>query len=277
MRRTLSGLLILSLIAATPVLGATVLKIDRRELPGETVEPMTITVEGNLVAISADGDSRIIFRGDREQMLLVDDEEKSYMVLDQAMAAGVATQLDAATQEIEAAIANLPPEQQALARRAMEQQTKQIPQARAQNRGPAVGSASVAPARDVRNTGETAEREGYSCVKYVVFEEGEKVRELWVTDWSNVEGREEIEAAMQSLEEFTETLTQSLGAMGGDGMTSTSVSSWWDGIDGMPVVTTDFEDGVAVEENILRSIDDVNVDAATFEVAENYKKKMIGG
>ena len=280
MRRLVRSALSLAFILATPLAAGTIIKAESRDLPDGTATPLVITVDGNLVSISgASDDGRMIFRGDRQQMLIVDDAEKSYMALDRAMADGIAQQLAAATKQMEAAIAKLPADQQAMARRLLEQQQPQQPQVRTPAAA-ARAEAALADAEQVNRTDEFGTREGYPCTKYEVFKEGVKVRELWVTDWNNVAGHEELEAAMESMDEFLGKLTAAFGKLlGGDGsqLGAATLAQWWHGIPGMPLVTTDFENGTATEESVVRSIETSSIPSSTFEVPEDYKEKKIGG
>ncbi len=282
MRRLVRSALSLAFILAAPLAAGTVIKVESRDLPDGAATPLVITVDGNLVSISgAADDGRMIFRGDRQQMLIVDDAEKSYMALDRTMADGIAHQLDAATKQMEAAIAKLPADQQAMARRLLERQ-QQPPQVRkpaAADRAEAA-LAEAEQAEQVIRTDEFGTREGYPCTKYEVFEKGVKVRELWVTEWSNVAGHDELEAAMESMDEFLGRLTAAFGKLlGGDGsqLGAATLTQWWHGIPGMPLVTTDFENGTATEESTVRSIETSSIPSSTFEVPEDYKEKKIGG
>jgi hypothetical protein len=127
----------------------------------------------------------------------------------------------------------------------------------------------------VTGTGEHATREGYDCVKYEVTKGGVKVRELWVTDWSNVSGQGDIAAAMTSMMGFLDQLTSVFSRFGGNSIGS-SVAQWR-GVDGMPIVTTEFEGGRAVKERVVRSIEASTIDPATFEAPSDYTQKTIGG
>ncbi len=87
------------------------------------------------------------------------------------------------------------------------------------------------------------------CVKYEVFEEGVKVRELWVTDWNNVEGTRRARSGdAEHGPTSSSKLTASFGGSAGAGsqMASMRISSGGGTAStGMPVVTTDFENGTA--------------------------------
>ena len=284
MRRLTFTIPFLAIALAAPLAAGTIVNAERRELPNGTPEPLVITVDGNLIAFAGAGAGvdRMIFRGDRQQMLVIDDKKKSYMVLDQAMMDGIARQVDAATKQMQEAIAKLPADQQAMAKRLLEQQQQQQQQQQPQV-GERVDVARAEAALDagekVKRTGETGTREGYPCVKYEVFQDGEKVRELWVTEWSNVQGHAELEAAMKSMDEFGERLTASFGdsfGASGSAVGGAGVSNWWHGIPGLPVVTTDFEKGVATDESVVRSVETSSIAASTFEAPEGYVQKKMG-
>jgi hypothetical protein len=287
MRRLITFIVpLVALALAPPVAAGTVVKIEQRQLPDGTPSPVTIDVQGNLVAMNS-GDSRVIFRGDRQEMLIVDDTKKSYLKVTPAMAEGIARQVDAATAQMEAAISKLPADQQAMARRMMQQQQQQArqraPQTQTQEQvqlpSAASRAAATADTKRVDRTTATATREGYPCVKYEVYDGLEKTQELWVTDWNNVTGHAELHAALQSLMDYQARLTSSLGRLGGAGssMAGASLAQWWHGIDGVPVVTTEFENGKAAKESVVRSVGDQSIAPATFEVPAGYTEQKLGG
>jgi hypothetical protein len=280
--------LIVSLLAfalAAPLAAGTVLTIEQRQLPDGTPSPAIVKVQGNLVAMNS-GDSRLIFRGDRQEMLIVNDQKKTYLKVTPAMAEGIARQVDAATAQMEAAINRLPADQQAMARRMMQQQQQQgqqqaQEQQQTQVRQPsaAARAAAIADSKRVERTTATDTREGYPCVKYEVYDGLEKTQELWVTDWANVQGHTELAAAMKSVMDYQARLTASLSRLGpgAASMGASSLAQWWHGIDGVPVVTTDFENGTATKESVVRSVEDQSIAPATFEVPEGYTEQKIGG
>jgi len=279
--RKLAWLAILSAFAAAaPLAAGTAIKVERRDLPNGTPSATVISVQGERVAITGAGE-RVIFKNDEQKMLIVDDAKKSYVAIDAAMMQGISTQVSAAMKEMEAAIAQLPPEQQAMARKMMQQQQQQQqqpPPASARQRSPGTQQSSVPvqSTREVRPTTERETREGYPCVKYEVFDSGTKVRELWVTDWTNVQGHAELAQAMKNLDGFTKKLTSAVGSLGGS-MGAASVAKWWDGIDGMPVVTTEFKNDAPVEESVVRSVEAADIERTAFEVPADYTEKKVGG
>ena len=144
--------------------------------------------------------------------------------------------------------------------------------------GMAGGAQRAAP--EVRNTGERATKNGYPCVKYEVVQDGRKIRELWVTDWSNVEGGAEARDAFKDMADFFQEMMDALGdAAGGAG------GGFFDGVNsyaenfgnGFPVVTRGFdEDGGLEDESSLRGSRRQRLDPSAFEPPSGYKRMSMG-
>ena len=66
------------------------------------------------------------------------------------------------------------------------------------------------PKTELRKTGEQAEHNGYPCVRYEVVRDGRAIRELWVTDWRNVEGGDEVIDLFLEMSAFFEEMLDSL-------------------------------------------------------------------
>ena len=266
MRRQLpTTTLLLAILAAVPAGAGTVITLEHTELPDGTARPLRMQVDGRRVAIDgAEGESRMIFRGDLQQMLVFDDQQKTYTVVDDAMVAAIAGQMDAAMKQMEAAIASLPAEQQEMARRVMRQQAAAAP-------------ADGASAERVERTSERATKADYPCVKYEVFDAANTtVRELWVTEWSNVRGHRDLATAMKSMSAFAQKLLASLSRFGGTTSGLETAIAQWSEIDGLPIVTTEIESGTPSMETVLRSIEEAKLDEAVFEPPEGYAPLTFG-
>ena len=68
-----------------------------------------------------DMNASVIFRGDRQQLVVLDHNRKTYFVLDDQVINRVSSQLGNMMAQMEARIANLPPDQREMARRMMQQ------------------------------------------------------------------------------------------------------------------------------------------------------------
>ncbi len=264
----------LALALAAPLAAGVVFEVETTEHDASPprVESSQMSVEGKNLAMDVPpspgsrSGGKAIFRGDRREMVIVDHDTKSYVVVDEAAMQQLAGQLAGVSKQIEEALKNVPEEQRAMVEKMMKERMPQ--------------QAPAAPALDIRRTGERAEQAGYPCVKYEVLRDGAKVRELWVTDWGNVEGGSEAAGAFVAMAEFMSDLLDSLpvgaGAPGGLG---DSVVAQMKEIDGFPVVTREFDAGGELEsESTLRSSSRRTLDPAEFEPPAGYKRRsMFGG
>ena len=237
------------------------------------VETAEMSVDGRLMKIdqksSADRPpkSTMIFRGDRGesgQMVVVDHARKSYFVMDQQAMSGMANQMNQVMQQMQAKLKNMPPERRAMIEKMMK------------SRGSVgVQAQPPRPPAEVTNTGERDTVSGYPCVKYVVTRGGQKVRELWVTDWSNVEGGGEAADAMKAMAKFGEEL---LSATSGNVpfVLPESPFAEIEQMNGFPVSTKSFHNGRLSDEMRLRSSKRQSIDPAEFEPPAGYKRQVMG-
>ena len=140
----------------------------------------------------------MIFRGDRREMVMVDHETRSYHVMDEKTMGQVAGQLSDANRMMQEALKNVPEDKRAMIKQMMKQK---LPSQEA-----AKGSEDK-----LEKTSERGTHNGYPCVKYEVLRDGRKTRELWVTDWDNVEGGSEV---VEDMADFFREMNSFSGAAG---------------------------------------------------------------
>ena len=140
----------------------------------------------------------MIFRCNRKQMIAIDHERKSYFLMDEEGMRSIGNQMSQMQEQLQNALKNLPPEQRAAAEKMM--------QARMGGNIAITDQTTPQPPEKVTRTGETDNINGYPCVKYVVTRGVEKVRELCVTDWANIEGGAEATDDMRSMAKFAKDL-----------------------------------------------------------------------
>ena len=247
---------------------------DHEQSPPKTSE-MEVSAEGKNIKIpvaSRDGErgkEEVIYNGDDEdnrRMIVVDHNNKSYMVVDESFADGMKSQLSDAEKMMKKAMDGLTDEQ----KRMIEKAQKDAGNKRAY---PGAMKMSL-PKVEIRKSGEKATKNGYPCVKYEVLRDGKKIRELWVTDWDNIDGGDEAKGAFKSMIDFTEDLGEMFGRERGSGF-----GPWSDlNIeDGFPVVTREFDeyDGSLDEESFLRRTRRRTLDPADFEPPAGYKRRSM--
>ena len=209
----------------------------------------------------------MIFRGDRGeggQMVVVNHDKKGYFVMDQQAMSGMANQMNQAMQQMQAQLKDMPPEQRAMIEKMMKSRGSVMVQA-----------PPPRPPAEVTRTGERDTVNGYPCVKYEVTRGGQKVRELWVTDWDNVEGGDEAADAMRAMAKFGEEV---LSAVSGSVPFKLPESPFAeiDQMAGFPVSTKSFDNGRLSDETTLRSSRRQAIDPAAFEPPPGYKRQTMG-
>ncbi len=217
----------------------------------------------------------VVFRGDRSEVIVVDHGERSYMVFDKKMIDEMGEQL----KEVKKMAGNMTIPQAALDRMP-EEQRKKLEAMMGQGK-PGAGGAPAVPEFEYKNTGERATKNGYPCVKYEVTRDDKKVRELWITDWDNVEGGQDVQGVFSEMARFFEEMMAAVGDMlGGEGAglfggRKNPMDAWAE-LDGFPVVTREFDDGELESESVLRSAKRQTLDPAEFEPPSGYKRRTMG-
>ena len=191
-------------LAAGPALAGVVYEIevkDHEQSPPKT-SSLEMAAEGKnlkmdiLPGESGRGRGEMIFRGDRREVVVVDDDDRSYHVMDEATMQQIAGQVAGVMGQMQEALKNVPESE----RRKIEEMMKQrMPQQQAPSR----------PTIELRKIGERGTHNGYPCVKYEVYRGGAKIRELWVTDWDNIEGGSEVVGAFEEMADFFKELMDS--------------------------------------------------------------------
>jgi hypothetical protein len=128
------------------------------------------------------------------------------------------------------------------------------------------------PPTDLRKTSETGSSNGYPWVKYEVYQEGGKIQEYLVTDWSNLEIDESAFDVFKDMAAFFEDLAKSFGA---DMPVATqNPFEEMNKLDGFPVVTRQFSGGEMTSSTKLENVTTGSVEAGLFE-NPGYKEQKI--
>ena len=264
-------LMSVALLLAVPVLGGVVYEIevtDHEQSPPRK-ESLQLSTEGrNLkmgIGTGGAGPGEMIFRGgDNPEMVVVDHDRKSYFVMTQEQAQQLAGQLDQVAAQMLEALKNVPEEQRKMVEQMMKRRMpKQAPSK---------------PATELRKTSERDTKNGYPCVKYEVLKEGDKVGDLWVTEWKNIEGSDETQAVFGEMANFFQGMVDafsSIGAPGGPGAEfDRSFLGPMKGLDGFPVVATSYDDdGSLADQSTLRSARRETLDPDAFEAPSGYERQ----
>ena len=262
---------LLTLLASAPLCAGVVYEIettDHAQSPPKT-ESIQAAVEGRhlKMGIASGGDGKpgeMIFRGgDRREMVVIDHDDRSYHLVDEKAIEELAGHLSEAERMMKEALKNVPENQRAMLENLMKEKM------------PPTGDAPKRPRSELKKTGERAEKNGYPCVKYDVYRNGQKIRELWVTDWNNVEGGNDVVGAFEDMADFFTELLDSIPTFGGQGPDfGDPAFEHMRELGGFPVVTKEFDDDGSLEgETALRSARRQPLDPDAFEPPSGYKRQ----
>ena len=245
------------------------------------VGSMEIIVEGPNLAIpvtasgGSGGNGKMIFRGDKGkngEVVIVDDDKKEIYVMNDKTIEAMAGQVGAVAGAVAEALKNLPKEQ----REAIEKAQKQGAAGMA---GMGAGAMKPRTKPEVKNTGEHGDKGGYPCVKYEVLQDGRKIREIWTTDWDNIDGGDEAAEAFKGLGAFFEAFWKAMPQIpgGGDSFGGQNPFEEMNFEKGFPVVVIGFgEDGDMEDESWLKRTRRQRIDPAAFEPPSGYKRMSLG-
>lgn len=206
----------------------------------------------------------IIFRAEAREMIVVEEQNKSYMVFDMETLKSIAGQIGGVMSQVEEALKNVPESQRAM----MEKMLK--------DKMPKQTKGVQAPKMEVRKTGKKAKHQGYNTVRYDVFDNGQKIREMWITDWKNVKGGTDVAEAFQNMGEFFEEMLSAFnmpGAQESVAEMKRNLFAQMKDLKGFPVVTFEFdEQGKPMRETRLVKSGTKKTDEKTFKPDPSYRR-----
>lgn len=228
-------------------------------------QQVSMKIEGANLKMStknagSDTPDEVIFRTERKEMLIVDHGERTYMVMDQATLEGLAEQMRQMAERLQA----MPPAQREMVERMM------------QGRGGA--GATAPPVIEFRDTGERGEHAGYATRRVDMYADERKTHELWITDWSNMEGADEARPAFVALAEFGKQIVASLSQIPMlQGMETNNSFAALASVDGFPILTRDIGDnGQVVRESAFKSATIQAIAPSEFEPPDGYRQQTMG-
>ena len=203
-------------------------------------------------------------KGKNGEMTLVDHDKKEYYVVDDAFIESMVGNINKSKNMMEEAMKSLTKEQREMIAQAQKKSGGKMPGI--------LGMNSQVPTPVLKNTGIKDTKEGYPCVKYETYLEGQKIRETWTTDYKNIEGGREAHKAFENMNNFTERIKDNLGKMLGGNSPYMEMNL----ANGFPVVTKEFDGGELENETVLKGTSRRAIDPADFEPPSGYKRRSMG-
>jgi hypothetical protein len=219
-------------------------KTDGTMMQGKSAEAKFYYMPGKFKTVTSRNGDAVIVRLDKEFVITVNAEEKTYSEitfaeLEEVMKKSRA-RMDSHMEEVQKQMADLPEEQ----RKMMEKMMEKLPGKQKE------GKVSV------RKTGGQRSISGFSCTQYVVSQDGKDVVTVWATKEVH-----DFKTMRKDLEEFSRRMA-ALSPMGSVGLVEGMKT-----IDGFPI-QTEAGDGVTLVTKIERR----STPAAEFEAPAGYAK-----
>jgi hypothetical protein len=248
------------LLLSVNALAGVSLDLVRTDAQGTETERTHISSQGGMLRIDSDGgpfssDVSMIFLGDR--FLVVDHDEKSYIVMDEAMLTEVSAKMNEVMKQMEAQLAQMPPEQRAMAEQMMKSQMG------------ALSDMESAPPPRVEAIG-PGEWNGRSCTRYAVFDGSEKSQDVCAAALDQIEGSAEMMEAFMQMARFVQKLSESLPGPLAASMAS-NPGAVIEQINGFPIHSIDYSLGEPSGESRLESIEEEALDESLFSAPEGYR------
>ena len=236
------------------------LDLVRTDASGTETDRNEIFSQGEKLRIDSGGgpfssDVSMIFLGDR--FLVVDHDEQSYIVMDEAMLTAMSSKLNEAMKQMEAQLAKMPPEQRAMAEQMMKGQNSALEDI-----------ASAAPPR-VEPIG-PGEWEGTPCTRYAVFDGPDKSQDVCAAPLNQVDGAADMMQAFMGMAKFVQKLSESLpGPLAAS--LSANPGAVMDQIDGFPIHSIEYRLGEPAGESRLESITEQELEESVFAAPDGYR------
>jgi uncharacterized protein DUF4412 len=213
--------------------------------------------------LQPDGDSQIVvFKS--QSMYMLEPKSKSYRVIDKATAERMGAQVAEAKKKMDERLAAMSPEQR--------QKMQDLVDKMGSKGGSAMAGLTGAkpPERTVKNTGRTETVAGIKCTIWEATVNGKKEEELCAAPAAAMPGGDEIMKTFRDIATMLSSFTQSFGGSGDN-------QPWRDmeKINGVPILTRDFNDGKVETEMRLTAVRKESVPGASFEVPAGYTEKKM--
>ena len=160
-----------------------VFRIEVQDLSaGGQVEITEIKIDGNRMRTDSGGSNQttMIFLGESDEMYMIDHTEKTYIVMDRETVEAMANRMSEAMQQMEAAMAQVPPEQREMMERMMKGRMGNL-----QSTAP-----HVEPV--VRSLGESESVNGVGCEWKEVTRNDVVDLKACVCNWTDIAGGDEL-------------------------------------------------------------------------------------
>lgn len=261
MKRSIATSIVTLILLSSGANAGVVMDMVTANASGQETDRAKIYAQSKMVRMDeVRGDeiaSSMIFLGN--EFLYVDHREKSYVVMDEAMINEVSAQISDAMKQMEEELARMPPEQRAMVEQMMKGRM-----------GEMMGQQDTAPAPPRVEAAGSGKWQSRTCRQYAIFEGGQKTQEVCAAKLDQIDGGDEVMAAFREMANYITKLTESMPMNVHEGI---NPGELMDQIDGFPVLTTDYENGVIVRKSSLDSVTEKNLEQGLFAAPDGYRRE----
>lgn len=263
MKKSLAASFSVLLLMSPLAYAGVVMDMVTRDAAGQETDRTRIYAQSKMIRMEqvvedeAEPDGTMIFLGN--EFLYVDHQDKSYIVMDEAMIDDVSAQISDAMKQMEAELANMPPEQRAMVEQMMKGRMGGM---MAEQKAPSAG-----PRIEAKGN---SKWQSYKCRQYEVFEGPEKTQDICAADLDDVDGADDVIEAFRGMAAYMQKLTESMPMMSDDQMNPGKLMRE---IDGFPVHTVDYENGVVAGDVSLDSVTEKDIEPEMFTAPEGYRRE----
>lgn len=257
-------------LAAGPVFAGVVFEMEMIDLVDGAAAPdkMTSTLDGANLKIGVTGPNgspnEMIYRGDSREMIAIDHQSQSYVLIDDAAVQQIGNKLSEVELQMQQMLKDVPADQRAMVEQMIKQRMPQQP------------AADAGPRTEVRATGESADKNGFPSEQYQLFLNGRLSKDFWITSWDNVEGGEDARRAFEGMADFVKDMQAAMPDFAQSPESGNNAYEHLNELGGFPVLVIDYaDDGTPLVESHLRSSQTVDLSADEFQPPASYKRQQM--
>ena len=251
-----------SLILGKPLLAANVYTYTSTggDQGQDTIE---LLIDGPNMSMDDTVKGGLVFRSEEEYMAILDHKDKQYVHLSIEQMEQLAGQINPAMDAMRKQIEQLPPEQREMMKKMM---GSRVPQTQKETRQIELSIAA---------TDESGIYAGFDCKWWEMRRDSELVRSACVADTGDIPNGVASLNTLRGMAAYQKKLLKAFDQL--PMAPSTTIFEEMQRIDGFPVATRDFKNGVMRYETRLTSIADRETSAADFAPPAGYTERALTG
>ena len=267
MNKIAPGLIMAIALSAQIVSADVRIEMNTKNASGKLSDSSVILAKGDNIRIDNEGrssnDTSMIFRDN--QIVVLNHDEKTYMVIDEQMMKKVNTQMSDAMKKMEETLSKMPPQQREMVRKMMQSTMGKMSQTQTQDESDKI--------RVVK--GKKSKWQTYSCTEYKIYKADVQIQEVCSASINQIDNSKEIIDAFKKMAKAMKKMTESLKSIPFVKAIDNPMSYMQD-IEGFPVYSKSLRKGKMTKEVFMKSAESKNLNSSLFEAPKDYKRKKIG-